>query len=329
MRDRTWHTICAILLIAVTGLFLFLFVAFVIHASMQGIGVPNKTIWESGDRQIYSGPSAQAIDKFYFVRVVEHVVVSRPTPYVEDPFFSLHLAHLSSRYRIVDIAERLPFRREFCRILGSGIEILEVKVVGQPISKYVRMAIESHIFGGSIPAIRERYAEDQGLCFVGDLINWRVVYGVNSGSRINKSPLDIFQSRCCGLSFIVSGSRGTLSSSRLLVNFAIGIVHRLPLTARIEDSSSYQKYRYSRDDYRQPVTQDVDMKWRGPICACGIGLALSFSVIGFWLIQAAGPIEDVSVANLSKVAVGLFFIGLSLLTVQAALDILDLGRVYV
>jgi hypothetical protein len=101
-----------------------------------------------------------------------------------------------------------------------------------------------------------------------------------------------------------------------------------PLPSRVSNGKEQQQQGERGETNSQPVSQQLGIKRRITFCSGGILLSLSLAMGGFRLIQSAGCIEDVSLPNIIKVVCGFGLIGLAWMLTQAALDVLDFGRVY-
>jgi hypothetical protein len=110
--------------------------------------------------------------------------------------------------------------------------------------------------------------------------------------------------------------------------FAASGLHLAPLKTGIVDGESKQNHAHNGYSNGNQVTPDVDVKWRFPLCASGIVFAFVIGAVGLGLINSAGLIEDISIPNLFKVMSGVLFLAIAWIVTQAALDVLDLGKVY-
>jgi hypothetical protein len=94
-------------------------------------------------------------------------------------------------------------------------------------------------------------------------------------------------------------------------------------------NGSYEEQQsQGRDYYGRPLTRTFSPKERNRIYEFGNGIGFTFALCGFFFIQWAGAVKDVSIANAIKIVVGLFLVAVAAVFFQSALDILDLGRVY-
>jgi hypothetical protein len=150
--------------------------------------------------------------------------------------------------------------------------------------------------------------------------------------KFNPCPF-IRPKKLLGILHILGGiCGGRLSESGLLLHLAESGIHGHPLFSSEIESANQKQESQARDPYGDPygqsITSDIDVKWRFPLAAGGFVMALVFAVLRFSLINASDGVKRKSIANLLKVATGILCIGLACIAVQAALDILDLGRVY-
>jgi hypothetical protein len=111
-------------------------------------------------------------------------------------------------------------------------------------------------------------------------------------------------------------------------SFKAGVLHFSPLEIGIVNGYTKEKEAKRGEGYGKPITPDIDVKWRFPILASGIAFALIFGAIGFGFINSAGLVQDISIPNLLKVFSGVVFLLIAWIVTQAALNIFDLGKVY-
>jgi uncharacterized membrane protein len=71
---------------------------------------------------------------------------------------------------------------------------------------------------------------------------------------------------------------------------------------------------------------------RPTMCAvvsiCCFITAVLIGFVGFWLVQSAGAIEDITVIKVAKVVIGTALIIFTYFAIHASLDIHYFGRVY-
>jgi hypothetical protein len=152
---------------------------------------------------------------------------------------------------------------------------------------------------------------------------FRLDYGLpgeSMGVSGSLSMLHLRQCLTCGFSSRLGGMTHGFSA----IGAPIGLK---PLSASVPYRENQQNQCSERDNKHEPVSQDSYSKWRVPVCVLGCVVACGLCLSGLRLIQAAGLVVGVSFANLLKVAIGLLLMVVSWVVFQAALDVLDFGRI--
>jgi hypothetical protein len=102
----------------------------------------------------------------------------------------------------------------------------------------------------------------------------------------------------------------------------------LPLQVSEKDSSGQSDEGQQRYGYRHPITPYIDLKWRQVVAAVVFICVLVCGWIGFWYIQSAGAVEDISIRNARKLGVGLLLIVITWMAFHVAVDLAIFGRGY-
>lgn len=119
-------------------------------------------------------------------------------------------------------------------------------------------------------------------------------------------------------SFVADRIFGSSGRTVRLMPLALGEIYSQSQPEESQD-------RYEDDD---PITPYFNVKWRPWLAGFTWIVALLFAWIGFWNVKSARTVEDISLRSMCRLLLGSGFVALAWVLIHVALDISELGRIY-